>query len=306
MSCFIAIDVETANSDQSSICQIGLACFDSGALAWQWSALVDPEDDFDPFNIKIHGITPERILGAAKWPAIVKNIAGSLHEQTIVSHTRFDQIALAAASERYGLTLPDYNWIDSHAIARHVWPEMGRHRLRDLCVALDIELNHHDALSDAMACGRIILAGLEASGLTIDQLAARQAAPRPRSRAGTSRRRREERHQQDFIAIGDPAGPLHGQVVVFTGDFEGGKRAISELAAAAGCDVDDNFTKSKTTILVVGERDPAAWGGVEKSGKHRRAEEAIAEGRKIEILSEEQFRNLLKRALSSANLKAAV
>lgn len=304
MGCFIAVDVETASRHQGSICQIGLACFDDGALAWQWSALVDPEGEFDPFNIDIHGITPERVAGAAKWPAVVECIAGSLREQTIVSHTRFDQIALAAASERYGLELPNCRWIDSHAIARHVWPEMGRHRLRDLCETLGIELNHHDALSDATACGRIILAGMRASGLTLQQLIGRQTPPRPWSRY--RRRRSEERHQRDYIAAGAAGGPLHGQVVVFTGSFEGGKRPISELAAAAGCDVDENFAKSRTTILVVGRRDPADWGGAEKSGKHQRAEAALAEGYKIEIMSEDQFRNLLQRAVSSPTLKAAV
>ena len=303
MSCFIAIDVETANQDQGSICQIGLACFDGGVLAWQWSALVDPEDDFDPYHVKIHGITPERVVGAAKWPAVIEHISGTLRDQIIASHTSFDQIALAAASDRYGITLPGCSWIDSYAIARRVWPDMDRHRLRDLCIALDIELNHHDALSDAIACGRIILAGLEAGELTFDQLAT--LTPAPRSRTG-GRRRRQATHQQDVSIAGASTGPLQGHVVVFTGDFEGGKRPISELAAAAGCDVDDNFTKKRTTILVVGKRDPAAWGGTEKSGKHRRAEEAIAEGRNIEIMSEDQFRNLLECAVSSTQLKTAV
>jgi DNA polymerase III subunit epsilon len=300
MGCFIAIDVETANRHQGSICQIGLACFDDGALAWQWSALVDPEGEFEPFNIDIHRITPQRVAGAAKWPAVMECIATSLSGQTIVSHTRFDQIALAAASERYGLTLPDSRWIDSHAIARQVWPDMGRHRLRDLCETLGIELNHHDALSDATACGRIILAGLQASGLTLEQLIARQAPPRPSASQRSSARRRGERHQRDFTTVGAANGPLRGQVVVFTGAFEGGKRAISELAATAGCDVDENVAKSRTTMLVVGRRDPADWNGAEKSGKHRRAEEALAEGYKIEIMSEEQFRTLLQHAVTGA------
>lgn len=305
MSCFIAIDVETANRQQSSICQIGLACFDDGALAWHWSALVDPEGAFEPFNIDIHGITPERIAGAAKWPAVVECIAGSLEGQTIVSHTRFDQIALAAASRRYGLGLPDCRWIDSHAIARQLWPEMSRHRLRDLCETLGIELNHHDALSDAMACGRIIVAGMQASGLTLEQLIGRQPPSRPWSRHSRSDQRRGRGYQRDHSASGATEGPLRGQVVVFTGAFEGGKRPISETAAAAGCDVDENFAKSRTTILVVGRRDPGDWGGAEKSSKHRRAEEALAEGYKIEIMSEDQFRNLLQRAVTGT-LSAAV
>lgn len=43
---FVAIDVETANADMGSICQIGLARFVDGDLAEEWVTLVDPEDYF--------------------------------------------------------------------------------------------------------------------------------------------------------------------------------------------------------------------------------------------------------------------
>jgi DNA polymerase-3 subunit epsilon len=33
---FIALDVETANSDKASICQIGLVGFTNGTVEWQW------------------------------------------------------------------------------------------------------------------------------------------------------------------------------------------------------------------------------------------------------------------------------
>jgi DNA polymerase-3 subunit epsilon len=41
---FIAIDVETANADMASICQIGIARFKGGALAEEWKTYVDPQD----------------------------------------------------------------------------------------------------------------------------------------------------------------------------------------------------------------------------------------------------------------------
>ena len=53
---FVAIDVETANADMGSICQIGLARFVDGELAEEWGTLVDPEDSFDAVNVSIHGI----------------------------------------------------------------------------------------------------------------------------------------------------------------------------------------------------------------------------------------------------------
>jgi DNA polymerase-3 subunit epsilon len=44
---FVAIDVETANPDFASICQIGLARFKDGQLVDTWEALIDPDDYFD-------------------------------------------------------------------------------------------------------------------------------------------------------------------------------------------------------------------------------------------------------------------
>jgi len=45
---FVALDVETANADLSSICQIGIATFRDGKLADSYVSLVDPDDYFDP------------------------------------------------------------------------------------------------------------------------------------------------------------------------------------------------------------------------------------------------------------------
>ncbi len=61
---FIALDVETANSDMSSICQIGIAKYTDGNLVDEWVSLIDPEDSFNHINIAIHGIT-ERMLKRA-------------------------------------------------------------------------------------------------------------------------------------------------------------------------------------------------------------------------------------------------
>jgi DNA polymerase-3 subunit epsilon len=47
---FVAIDVETANADMASICQIGLAKVENGTLSEEWKTYVDPDDYFDGIN----------------------------------------------------------------------------------------------------------------------------------------------------------------------------------------------------------------------------------------------------------------
>ena len=60
---FIALDIETANPDLASICQIGLVEFRNGEMVNAWEWLVDPEDDFDGMNISIHGIDERDVKG---------------------------------------------------------------------------------------------------------------------------------------------------------------------------------------------------------------------------------------------------
>lgn len=58
---FVAIDVETANNDIASICQIGIASYANGELVSEWSSLINPQGEFNPFNIRIHGIQPQDV-----------------------------------------------------------------------------------------------------------------------------------------------------------------------------------------------------------------------------------------------------
>ena len=48
MLTFNAIDVETANADRASICQIGIVHVRDGEIEDRWQTLVNPEDWFDP------------------------------------------------------------------------------------------------------------------------------------------------------------------------------------------------------------------------------------------------------------------
>jgi len=64
---FAALDVETANADFGSICQIGIVTFNDGTVTDIWQSLVDPEDDFDPVNVSIHGIDADRVAGAPRF-----------------------------------------------------------------------------------------------------------------------------------------------------------------------------------------------------------------------------------------------
>jgi len=278
---FIAIDVETANADMSSICQIGIASYEKESLAEEWKSYIDPEDFFDPINISIHGIDESTVAGSPKLPDVASQLYRFLDGQISVCHTHFDRVAVCQALEKHGMRSPSCTWLDSARVARRAWKEFawkgyGLHRV---CSHLGYEFNHHDALEDAKAAGHILLAAIDRTGLDLQRWLKRIEQPIDRSKSEPIRRG------------GSPEGPLFGEVLVFTGVLEIPRRQAADMAARIGCQVASGVTK-KTTILVVGDQDATKLAGHEKSSKHRKAEDLISKGTSIRILRESDFKEL--------------
>lgn len=277
---FVAIDVETANPDSASICQIGLAHYAGRDLVEAWSSLVDPEDEFSGFHVAIHGIDEAAVAGAPTVADLVDVLYRFLDDRIAVCHTMFDRASLHGACTRYGLRPPRARWLDSARVARRTWPELaGRgYGLKNVCSHLGYDFAHHDALEDAKAAGFILNAATLTSGLDVEAWLAQVQRPiggGPRA---------------DVRRDGNPDGVLYGEVLVFTGALSMHRTAAADLAAAAGCRVEDAVTK-RTTLLVVGDRDvrERSSGGAEKSSKQQKAEALIAEGQGIRILGESGF-----------------
>jgi len=162
---FVALDVETANKDIGSICQIGLAAFKDGALIQEWTSLINPEEKFHFFNIRIHGLTPADVAGAPTLLEVAEILRAWLDQQVVVCHTMFDRQALARGFAKYGLPELTCRWLDSCQVARKTWNSPDGHSLPVICGIIGHEFRHHDALEDAKAAGAIILAAGRKTGL---------------------------------------------------------------------------------------------------------------------------------------------
>ena len=167
---FNAIDVETANSDPSSICQIGIVRIQSGVIKGQLSVLVNPEALFNDFNVRLHGIDLFAVRGSKTLPFLESRLRRLLEGTVLVSHTSFDRRALDGAMERYGLRPIRARWMDSAMVARRAWPQRYRRRWSLSLIAgdLGIDFRHHDAAEDARAAGEIVLHACRHTGVDID------------------------------------------------------------------------------------------------------------------------------------------
>lgn len=285
---FVAIDVETANPDMSSICQIGMAKFVDGNLAEEWSTLVDPEDYFDEVNVSIHGIESRMVKGQPKLPQIADRLRATLESTVAVCHTHFDRIALARAHIKYQLSPISTSWLDSARVVRRTWKDLAwkGYGLANVCERIGYDFKHHDALEDAKAAGYVLLAALRESQQDLEAWSRRVNQPIDPEQlsSGTA-------IQRD----GNPEGDLYGEVVVFTGALELPRTEAANFAASVGCQVASGVTK-KTTILVVGDQDVARLAGHEKSSKHRKAEQLVADGHRLRIIRETDFKALVRSA----------
>jgi DNA polymerase III subunit epsilon len=278
---FVAIDVETANADLASICQMGIVAFENGSVKESWQSLVNPEDYFHSINISIHGIDQRAVKGAPTFPQIYESVRERLANAVVAAHTPFDRIALARAVEKYDLDQVECSWLDTACVARRAWPELSQrgYGLANVAKRLGVSFVAHNAEEDARAAGEILVCAIRETGMGTSEWLDR--VRKPINASATS------------IAMdGNPEGLLYGEVVVFTGALTIPRRLAAQIAADAGCKVAPSVGAS-TTLLVVGDQDITRLAGQEKSTKHRRAEQFIALGQAIRILGESDFRRLV-------------
>ncbi len=168
---FSAIDVETANADPASICQIGIVHVRNGEIREEWQTLLNPETRFRTTNIAIHGISEETVRYSPLLPEVYEGLSSQIEGATLVSHTSFDRIALEGAMRKYHLPRVKAEWLDSAVIARRTWPQQrdrGGWSLAALAAMLEIEFRHHVAVEDARVAAEIVLRACESRGVSME------------------------------------------------------------------------------------------------------------------------------------------
>lgn len=157
---FIGLDVETANDDWGSICQIGVVRFVDGVEVESRTWLCTPPpglEQFEDANIAIHGITPEDVAGQPSFAERLPELLEFLGDTPFVAHfAQFDATALHRACAAAGLASPPLYFGCSLTLARGEKLGLRSHSLPVVAEHLGVELvNHHDATEDARACAGI-------------------------------------------------------------------------------------------------------------------------------------------------------
>lgn len=155
---FVAIDFETADKLPDSACSVALVRVEQGEIRDRYQTLIRPPRREMLFT-HIHGLRWEDVAEAPAfdevWPEMEAFVQGA---DFLAAHNAgFDKRVLHACCEAAGLRPPNLDFVCTVVLARKAW-SLFPTRLPDVCRHLDIPLDHHQALSDAEACARIVIA----------------------------------------------------------------------------------------------------------------------------------------------------
>ncbi len=282
---FVALDLETADRRNEAPCSLALVLVQDGMIAKEKQIFIDPEAEFNPFAIRVHGITPQQVAGCPTFPDIWPQLSAIFQKYPIVAHNAaYDISVLRKAAARYQLPFepPTFYCTMHHAKLNY---ELSSYSLDGLCSTFHIDLpHHHDSLYDARACALLMLKYLD-DGIPIEP-GTDSIGTKNKPRKKKSVRISDITTQCDCI---DTTNPLYGCKVVFTGELSISRDRAMQIAVDHGAEIKSNVSRL-IDILVVGSQDPAVVGCSGQSTKERKAAELNASGQAhILIINETRF-----------------
>jgi len=162
---FLALDFETANYYQDSACALGLVRVENNEIVEQKSFLIRPPYKYFVFTY-IHGITWEDVEDQPTfeqhWEFIRPYFDGI--DFAVAHNAGFDRSVLYACCARHKIIKPDVDFQCTMKLARKVF-RLYPTNLPAVCRSFNIELRHHDALSDTLACAKIMIEILKKTGI---------------------------------------------------------------------------------------------------------------------------------------------
>ena len=157
---FAAIDFETANSESSSVCSVGIVIVRGGEVVDTFYSLIQPEPNYyNYFCQRVHGLSCRDTDDAPVFPRVWEQIEPLIEGLPLVAHNaKFDQGCLKSVFRVYQMDYPDYVFYDTLKASRKAFPDAPNHQLHTIAALCGYDLkNHHHALADAEAAAAIAI-----------------------------------------------------------------------------------------------------------------------------------------------------
>ena len=158
---FTAIDFETATGYPESACAVGIVTVNDGIIIDEYYTLIQPpNNEYWYQNIMVHGIKPIETMNGKTFDQLFPEIQKRLFGRKIVAHNEaFDRRVLTKTMKAYGLYYDELEIADMWECTCKIYRKKGYKpaKLKHCSDLNNIELVHHEALSDARACAKLYL-----------------------------------------------------------------------------------------------------------------------------------------------------
>lgn len=150
---FVAIDFETATQSRDSACALAIVKVVNDTITERHGWLFQPpKNEYALQCVNVHGITPDMTEHLGGIETIHNRIMELLDGATVVAHSAaFDTDVLRASLTSAGLPVPRF------ADVCCTCDLCDRKPLEECCQEYHIPLDHHDPMSDAVACAQLFL-----------------------------------------------------------------------------------------------------------------------------------------------------
>ena len=155
---YVTIDFETANGNLTSACSVGIVCAKNGKIVNEKYYLINPMEEFYSGNILIHGITKDMVKDAKVFSDLWDEIYEIINNEIVFAHAAsFDISVLRALINKYNLKIPNIKIGCTLKSSRIVFKDvLQSFKLSALSHHLEVDHNHHNAISDAEICYHIL------------------------------------------------------------------------------------------------------------------------------------------------------
>lgn len=317
---FIAVDFETANRNYNSACSIGIVAVRNFEIVKTYYSLINPNVEFEPSNIQIHGIESENVKNAPAPEELWFDIFHFFGPYAVLAHNAYFDMAVLKR------TFPDaeyidFKYIDTVSLCKEFVP--GKKGLADCAEYFNINLGqHHNSLDDAVTCAKLAISCIKQSEcqnlgelcfslphLKINRFSElnppisaifgkdKDSSLHDKVRAlPTYHKIRPSDIQKTVLDSSiNKDHPFFEKTLVFTGELSMGRKEAMQVAVNLGAIVKSSVTR-KTNFLIVGEQDKTLVGEDGKSTKEKKAEALTASGAAtIQIINEEQFFSIIQQ-----------
>jgi DNA polymerase-3 subunit epsilon len=158
---FTAIDFETATNQLYSACAVGIVTVRNSVIVDEYYTLIQPpNNEYSYHNIRVHGIQPQHTHRQSTFELLYPEIKSRLQGELLVAHNeQFDRNVLARTMDYYGLNYQELELADRWECTCRIYRAKGYKPANlSYCSAQNnIDLQHHEALSDARACAKLYL-----------------------------------------------------------------------------------------------------------------------------------------------------